>query len=96
MRLKWKPANIKSLKSFWIDNAQEYQRVLELVQRILPTLVPRIKLCSKPFPIFEEYGVQAEIDKAEAELAARATPVSAQVLTQATPLEEAKPLGFLD
>src|SRR5262245_47032944 len=47
-----------------IDNAQEYQRVLELVHRILPTLAPRVKLYSKPFPIFDEYGVQAEIDKA--------------------------------
>jgi ribonuclease G len=47
-----------------IDNAQEYQRVLELVQRILPGLGPRVKLYSKPFPIFDEYGVQAEIDKA--------------------------------
>ena len=47
-----------------IDNAQEYQRVLELVERILPTLAPKVKLYSKPFPIFEEYGVQAEIDKA--------------------------------
>src|SRR5690349_18510636 len=32
-----------------IDNAQEYQRVLELVQRILPSLGPRVKLYSKPF-----------------------------------------------
>jgi ribonuclease G len=47
-----------------IDNAQDYQRVLELVQRILPTLAPKVKHYSKPFPIFEEYGVQAEIDKA--------------------------------
>ena len=47
-----------------IDNAQEYQRVLELVERILPNLAPKVKLYSKPFPIFEEYGVQAEIDKA--------------------------------
>ena len=47
-----------------IDNAQEYQRVLDLVQRILPSLGPRVKLYSKPFPIFDEYGVQAEIDKA--------------------------------
>ncbi len=47
-----------------IDNAQEYQRVLDLVQRILPTLAPKVKLYSKPFPIFDEYGVQAEIDKA--------------------------------
>jgi len=47
-----------------IDHPQEYQRVLELVQRILPALAPRVKLYSKPFPIFDEYGVQAEIDKA--------------------------------
>ena len=47
-----------------IDHAQEYQRVLELVERILPNLAPKVKLYSKPFPIFEEYGVQAEIDKA--------------------------------
>ena len=47
-----------------IDNAQEYQRVLELVERIMPSLAPQVKLYTKPFPIFEEYGVQAEIDKA--------------------------------
>jgi ribonuclease G len=47
-----------------IDNAVEHQRILDLVQRILPTLAPRVKLFAKPFPIFEEYGVQAEIDKA--------------------------------
>src|SRR2546430_13068942 len=47
-----------------IDNAQEYQRVLELIERIMPSLAPKVKLYSKPFPIFDEYGVQAEIDKA--------------------------------
>src|SRR2546427_8972355 len=47
-----------------IDNPQEHQRVLELVERILPNLAPKVKLYTKPFPIFEEYGVQAEIDKA--------------------------------
>ena len=47
-----------------LDSPHDHQRVLELVERILPTLAPRVKLYSKPFPIFEEYGVQAEIDKA--------------------------------
>jgi ribonuclease G len=47
-----------------IDNEQEHRRVLQLVERILPNLVPKVKLYTKPFPIFEEYGVQAEIDKA--------------------------------
>jgi ribonuclease G len=47
-----------------IDNAQEYLRVLELVQLMLPGLTQKVKLYDRPFPIFEEYGVQAEIDKA--------------------------------
>jgi ribonuclease G len=47
-----------------IDNFQEFQKVQELVQRIMPTLAPKVKHYAKPFPIFDEYGVQAEIDKA--------------------------------
>ena len=47
-----------------IDDREEHQRVVELVERIMPALGPRVKLYDKPFPIFEEYGVQAEIDKA--------------------------------
>ncbi|HLG54618.1 MAG TPA: Rne/Rng family ribonuclease [Vicinamibacterales bacterium] len=47
-----------------IDNALEYRRVLELIERIMPSLAPKVKLYEKEFPIFEEYGVQAEIDKA--------------------------------
>jgi ribonuclease G len=47
-----------------IDHPQEHQRVLELVERIMPALGPKVKLYTKPYPIFEEYGVQAEIDKA--------------------------------
>jgi len=47
-----------------IDHPQVHDQVLDLVQRMLPTLAPRVKLYSKPFSIFEEYGVQSEIDKA--------------------------------
>ena len=47
-----------------IDNAQEHQRVLEFIERIMPALAARVKLYDKDFPIFEEYGVQAELDKA--------------------------------
>ena len=47
-----------------IDNQQEYQQVSELVERIMPALAPKVKLYTKPYPILEEYGVQAEIDKA--------------------------------
>ena len=47
-----------------LDNEQEHRRVIALVERIMPNLLPRVKLYTKEFPIFEEYGVQAEIDKA--------------------------------
>jgi ribonuclease G len=47
-----------------IDDQQEYLRTLELVERIMPSLAPKVKLYTKPYPIFDEYGVQAEIDKA--------------------------------
>jgi ribonuclease G len=47
-----------------IDNAFEHKRVLELIERIMPSLAPKVKLYEKEYPIFEEYGVQAEIDRA--------------------------------
>ncbi len=50
--------------SIRIDNPHEYRRVLELVERIMPSLASKVKLYEKDYPIFDEYGVQAEIDKA--------------------------------
>jgi ribonuclease G len=47
-----------------LDDDAEHRRVVALVERIMPALLPRVKLYTKEFPIFEEYGIQAEIDKA--------------------------------
>jgi ribonuclease G len=47
-----------------MDDEAEYRRVTQLVERIMPSLLSRVKLYTKEFPIFEEYGIQAEIDKA--------------------------------
>jgi ribonuclease G len=47
-----------------IDNELEFRRVYELIERIMPPLAPKVKLHNKDYPIFEEYGVQAEIDRA--------------------------------
>ncbi|HTM25535.1 MAG TPA: Rne/Rng family ribonuclease [Vicinamibacterales bacterium] len=47
-----------------LDDEAEHRRVVALVERIMPGLLPRVKLYTKEYPIFEEYGVQAEIDKA--------------------------------
>ncbi|MGQ0732637.1 MAG: Rne/Rng family ribonuclease [Acidobacteriota bacterium] len=47
-----------------IDQRQEHQRVVEFIGRIMPSLASRVSLYDKDYPIFEEYGVQAELDKA--------------------------------
>jgi ribonuclease G len=47
-----------------IDNELEHRRVIELIERIMPSLASKVKLYEKEYPIFEEYGVQAEIDRA--------------------------------
>ncbi|HYB93714.1 MAG TPA: Rne/Rng family ribonuclease [Vicinamibacterales bacterium] len=47
-----------------IDHPVEYQRAVEFINRIMPDLANRVKRYDKDFPIFEEYGVQAELDKA--------------------------------
>ncbi len=47
-----------------IDHEGECRRVQEFVDRFMPALSGRVKRYAKDFPIFEEYGVQEEIDKA--------------------------------
>jgi len=50
--------------AIWIDSEEEYGKVLEFVGRFQPKLVGRVKLYTKDAPIFEEFGVQQELDKA--------------------------------
>ena len=50
--------------SIRIDDETEHRRVMSLISRIMPTMVGRVKKYSKDYPIFDEYGVQSEIDKA--------------------------------
>jgi ribonuclease G len=47
-----------------VDTEDEYQRIVEFVNRIQPKMVRRVKLYTRDKPILEAYGVQAEIDKA--------------------------------
>jgi len=47
-----------------IDSEDEYQRILEFVNRMQPRMVKKVKLYTRDEPILEAYGVQAEIDKA--------------------------------
>jgi Rne/Rng family ribonuclease len=48
----------------WIDNEEEYAKVVEFVSRFQPKLVDKVKLYTKETPIFEEFGIQHELDKA--------------------------------
>ena len=48
----------------WVDNETEYERVLRFAQRFQPGLMKRIKLYSKDIPLFEQFGLQEEMNKA--------------------------------
>ena len=50
--------------AIWIDNEEEYGKVVDFVSRFQPKLVNRVKLYSKEQPIFEEFGIQHDLDKA--------------------------------
>ena len=47
-----------------VDSEDEYQLIVEFINRIQPRLVKRVKLYTRDQPILEAYGVQSEIDKA--------------------------------
>ncbi len=53
-----------SYKSVWVDNEEVYESVLRFVQRFQPALVNRVKLYTRSTPIFDEFGVTAELEKA--------------------------------
>ncbi|MDR3722117.1 MAG: Rne/Rng family ribonuclease [Candidatus Acidoferrales bacterium] len=49
--------------AIWVDSEDEYTKVVEFMSRFQPTLVNRVKLYTKENPVFEEFGIQQEIDK---------------------------------
>ena len=53
-----------TFKSVWVDNEEVYENVLGFVQRFQPALVNRVKLYTRSTPIFDEYGITSEIEKA--------------------------------
>ena len=51
-------------KSVWVDNEEAYESVLRFVERFQPALVSRVKLYTRSNPIFDEFGITAELEKA--------------------------------
>ncbi len=48
----------------WVDTEPEYERVLRFFNRFQPQMVKRVKLYTKETPLFEQFGLAAEMDKA--------------------------------
>jgi ribonuclease G len=51
-------------KAVWVDNEEVYESVLRFLQRFQPALVNRVKLYTRPQPIFDAFGITSEIEKA--------------------------------
>ena len=50
--------------AIWVDTETEYERILRFANRFQPALVRRVKLYTKDTPLFEQFGLKEEIDKA--------------------------------
>jgi ribonuclease G len=51
-------------KQVRVDSESEYERCVEFVAQCQPSLVGHVKLYTRRTPLFEEFGIQQEVDKA--------------------------------
>ncbi|HKD90639.1 MAG TPA: Rne/Rng family ribonuclease [Terriglobales bacterium] len=54
----------QNFATIWVDSEPEYERVVRFVNRFQPGLVKRVKLYTKETPLFEQFNIQEEINKA--------------------------------
>jgi len=50
--------------AIWVDTDEEYERIVRFANRFQPALVKRVKLYTKETPLFEQFGLTDEINKA--------------------------------
>ena len=53
-----------AFKTIWVDNEEVYENVLGFVQRFQPALVNRVKLYTRSAPIFDQFNITQELEKA--------------------------------
>jgi ribonuclease G len=53
-----------SFKTIWVDNEELFASILSFVERFQPMLVGRVKLYTRSNPIFDEFGITNEVEKA--------------------------------
>lgn len=51
-------------KAIWVDHEELYEQVLHTVERFSPQLLNRVKLYTRPEPIFDAFGITQELEKA--------------------------------
>jgi ribonuclease G len=54
----------QDFSQIWVDSDQEYERIVRFVGRFQPALAKRVKLYTKSTPLFEQFNIQDEINKA--------------------------------
>ena len=53
-----------NFSAIWVDTEVDYERILRFLQRFQPSLIRRVKLYTKETPLFEQFGITEEINKA--------------------------------
>jgi len=53
-----------NFSAIWVDTEDAYERILRFLQRFQPSLIRRVKLYTKDTPLFEQFGITEEINKA--------------------------------
>ncbi|HKS76823.1 MAG TPA: ribonuclease E/G, partial [Terriglobales bacterium] len=48
----------------WVDTESEYERILRFFNRFQPNMVKRVKLYTKETPLFDQFGLTEEMNKA--------------------------------
>lgn len=51
-------------KAIWVDSEDLYEQVLHNVERFQPDLLGRVKLYTRPEPVFDAFGITQELEKA--------------------------------
>jgi ribonuclease G len=54
----------EGFKAIWVDSEDLYEQVLHNVERFQPDLLNRVKLYTRPEPIFDAFGITQELEKA--------------------------------
>ncbi len=54
----------EEFKAIWVDNEEVYESVLRFVERMQPSMLPRVKMYTRSLPIFDAFNITAELEKA--------------------------------